>query len=232
MGALDGVGFAVCRSRRAYQRAESRETLPRVFFDRVRQGCARGFLLNASLRRSDGYATAVPGGLRQPSGRHRPGRHRVGRRRRAHNRPSCRRRALGARTHATVRSETAPRTPGAGAPRRLSAMPRAMRSSRRAVTHMQRNGRRVTIRLAGEHDVSTAPEMTQRIDEALRSGADRVCVNLDAVTFLDASVLGALVRGRSRCAAHDARFVVTCSNQRTRRVFAIAKLAALLHDHS
>ena len=99
------------------------------------------------------------------------------------------------------------------------------------MTDRQRNGRLVTIRLAGEHDVSTAPEMTQRIDAALRSGADVVCVNLDAVTFLDASVLGALVRGRSRCAAHDARFVVTCSNRRTRRVFSIAKLAALLHDH-
>jgi anti-sigma B factor antagonist len=110
-------------------------------------------------------------------------------------------------------------------------MPGALRSSSRAVTDLQRNGRRVTIHLAGEHDVSTAPEMTQRIDAALQSGANCVCVNLDAVSFLDASVLGALVRGRSRCAAHDAKFVVTCSNQRTRRVFAIAKLAALLHDH-
>jgi anti-anti-sigma factor len=89
----------------------------------------------------------------------------------------------------------------------------------------------VTIRLAGEHDVSTAPEITERIEAALQSGATCVCVNLEAVTFLDASVLGALVRGRSRCADHDARFVVTCSKQRTRRVFAIAKLAALLHDH-
>ena len=91
--------------------------------------------------------------------------------------------------------------------------------------------RHVTIRLAGEHDVSTAPEIAQRIEAALQSGATCVCVNLEAVTFLDASVLGALVRGRSRCADHDARFVVTCSKQRTRRVFAIAKLAALLHDH-
>jgi anti-anti-sigma factor len=110
-------------------------------------------------------------------------------------------------------------------------MPGALRSKGRAVTDRQRNGTRVTIRLAGEHDVSTATEVTQRIDAALQTGASCVCVNLDAVTFLDASVLGALVRGRSHCAAHDARFVVTCSNHRTRRVFAIAKLAALLHDH-
>jgi anti-anti-sigma factor len=99
------------------------------------------------------------------------------------------------------------------------------------VTDRQRNGRRVTIPLAGDHDVSTAPEIAQRIDAALQSGANCVCVDLEAVTFLDASVLGALVGGRNRCAAHDARFVVTCSKQRTRRVFAIAKLAALLHDH-
>jgi anti-anti-sigma factor len=99
------------------------------------------------------------------------------------------------------------------------------------VTDRQRNGSHMTISFAGEHDVSTAPEVTQRIHAALQTGASCVCVNLDAVTFLDASVLGALVRGRSRCAAHGARFIVTCSNQRTRRVFAIAKLAALLHDH-
>ena len=91
--------------------------------------------------------------------------------------------------------------------------------------------RHVTIRLAGEHDLSTAPEIAQRIEAALQSGATCVCVNLEAVTFLDASVLGALVRGRSRCADHDAKFVVTCSEQRTRRVFAIAKLATLLQDH-
>jgi anti-anti-sigma factor len=109
-------------------------------------------------------------------------------------------------------------------------MPGALRSEVRAVTDRQREGRRVTVRLAGEHDVSTATEVTQRIDAALQTGATCVCVDLDAVTFLDASVLGALVRGRGRCAAHNARFVVTCSNQRTRRVFAIAKLAALLQD--
>ena len=99
------------------------------------------------------------------------------------------------------------------------------------MTDRKPEGRRVTIRLAGEHDVSTAPEITERIDAALRSGASWVCVNLNAVTFLDASVLGALVRGRSSCATLDARFVVTCSNQRTRRVFAMARLAALLDDH-
>jgi anti-sigma B factor antagonist len=107
----------------------------------------------------------------------------------------------------------------------------AFRSRGRAVTDRQQNGRRVTIRLTGEHDVSTTPDMTRRIDAALQSGADCVWVDLDAVTFLDASVLGALVRGRSRCAARDTQFVVTCSNQRLRRLFAVTKLAALLHDH-
>jgi anti-anti-sigma factor len=99
------------------------------------------------------------------------------------------------------------------------------------VTDRQRDGSHVTISFAGEHDVSTAQEVTQHIHAALQTGASCVCVNLDAVTFLDASILGALLRGRSHCAAHGARFVVTCSNRRTRRVFAIAKLAALLHDH-
>jgi anti-anti-sigma factor len=99
------------------------------------------------------------------------------------------------------------------------------------VTDRLRENRRATIRLAGEHDIATAPDVSRRIDAALEAGVSCVRVDLDAVTFLDASLLGALVRGRRRCAAHDARLVVTCSNQLTRRVFAIAKLAALLHDH-
>jgi anti-anti-sigma factor len=107
---------------------------------------------------------------------------------------------------------------GARCPRRCS------------VTCPPRGGERVTIRLSGEHDLSTAPEVNERIDAALQEGANGVYVNLDAVTFLDASLLGALVRGRNHCAAHETQFVVTCSNQRTRHVFAIARLADLLHD--
>jgi anti-anti-sigma factor len=88
----------------------------------------------------------------------------------------------------------------------------------------------VTVRLSGEHDLSTAPEVTDRINSALRTGARCVGIDLDQVTFLDAGFLGALVRGRNRCVAQGAQLVVSCSNDRLRRIFSLARLAHLLHD--
>jgi anti-sigma B factor antagonist len=141
---------------------------------------------------------------------------------------SCRHRVQG--TYATSRAATAPRALGAPCcpPSQCDGVGVPVKRSR---SDRSAEERRVTIRLTGEHDVSTTPDMTRWIDAALQSGADCIWVNLDAVTFLDASVLGTLVRGRSRCVARDAQFVVTCSNQRLRRLFALTKLAALLHDH-
>jgi anti-sigma B factor antagonist len=59
----------------------------------------------------------------------------------------------------------------------------------------------VVVVVEGEHDIYTAPTLRERLDEALsREGG--VVVDLTGATFVDSSVLGALLDVRRR--AHDA----------------------------
>ncbi|HVL94236.1 MAG TPA: STAS domain-containing protein [Solirubrobacteraceae bacterium] len=48
----------------------------------------------------------------------------------------------------------------------------------------------------GEHDIYTAPALRDRLDEALGGGATGVAVDLSSATFLDSSILGALLEAR------------------------------------
>jgi hypothetical protein len=50
----------------------------------------------------------------------------------------------------------------------------------------------VVVLVEGEHDIYTAPTLRERLDEALERGGG-VVVDLTAATFVDSSVLGALL---------------------------------------
>lgn len=50
------------------------------------------------------------------------------------------------------------------------------------------------VALAGEHDLSTAPEVRRAIDAAARPGST-VILDLSATTFIDSSVIGEIVDG-------------------------------------
>jgi anti-sigma B factor antagonist len=53
----------------------------------------------------------------------------------------------------------------------------------------------VVIVVEGEHDIYTAPTLRERLDEALGRGGG-VVVDLTAATFVDSSILGALLDAR------------------------------------
>src|SRR4051812_49489060 len=58
----------------------------------------------------------------------------------------------------------------------------------------------VVVVVEGEHDIYTAPTLRERLDEALGRGGG-IVVDLTGATFVDSSVLGALLDaagGRSR----------------------------------
>jgi anti-anti-sigma factor len=50
----------------------------------------------------------------------------------------------------------------------------------------------------GELDITAVPELRDRLDEALASGARRVLVDLEAVTFIDSLPLAAMVAAKRR----------------------------------
>jgi anti-sigma B factor antagonist len=67
------------------------------------------------------------------------------------------------------------------------------------------------LAVRGEIDVSTAPELRDRLVQINQRGTTTVVVDLSEVSFLDSTALGVLVSGlkRFRSAGGDLRLVVT-----------------------
>ena len=65
----------------------------------------------------------------------------------------------------------------------------------------------VVVVVEGEHDIYTAPTLRERLDEALDRGGG-IVVDLTAATFVDSSVLGALLDARRRALEAHQGFVV------------------------
>src|SRR5437868_6574799 len=86
------------------------------------------------------------------------------------------------------------------------------------------------VELDGEHDIYTAPKLRGTLSALLES-ASGVVVDLSATTFVDSSVLGALLNARQR--AHDGgKGFVVClaagSEPAVRRVFDMTGLTDTL----
>ncbi len=65
----------------------------------------------------------------------------------------------------------------------------------------------VVVVVEGEHDIYTAPTLRERLDEALGRGGG-IVVDLTAATFVDSSVLGALLDARRRALEAGQGYVV------------------------
>ena len=70
--------------------------------------------------------------------------------------------------------------------------------------------------LQGEHDLSTAPGIRDELERVFDAGS-AVVVDLSAVTFMDSSVLNAILYGSDRAQQHEAhRFAVAFRPVRAR----------------
>ena len=79
------------------------------------------------------------------------------------------------------------------------------------------------ITVAGEVDIATAPQLRQRLAGPAASGRP-IIVDLDRVSFIDATGLGVLASAASRTAAHGASLHVVCARHQVRRLFTITGL--------
>jgi len=80
----------------------------------------------------------------------------------------------------------------------------------------------------GEADFWNRPVLQRALDGVIVPDCGRVIVDLDGVTFMDASILGLLVDARHRVAAAGGRLLVTCRIRVGRRVLEAAGLMSLL----
>jgi anti-anti-sigma factor len=82
----------------------------------------------------------------------------------------------------------------------------------------------VVIRLAGELDIASAPELEQAIDRAVASGAGLVVVDLRRLEFMDSTGISLLVRAHQSALKSSHRFAVIKGPPQVDRLLALTGL--------
>jgi anti-sigma B factor antagonist len=79
--------------------------------------------------------------------------------------------------------------------------------------------------LDGAFDLVTAPKFEQAIDDAVNSGRRNLVLDLRRVSFLDGTMLRALVRSWARLLGNDRRFALVRPNPLVWRTFVLTGLS-------
>lgn len=88
------------------------------------------------------------------------------------------------------------------------------------------DGEVATLLLSGEFDLANVGEVEAAADGAIRAGAQRICLDLHAVTFMDSSMLNLMVNLRNRLAKRSGRLTIEPSMQ-IRKLLEISGLGEL-----
>ena len=91
---------------------------------------------------------------------------------------------------------------------------------------------RYVITVSGEVDLATSPELDVAIIAAIDSGISSVAIDLTAVSFMDSSGLGVIVRGLKRCREADIDLDLVITNERVLKVFSITGLDQVIPIHA
>jgi anti-sigma B factor antagonist len=83
------------------------------------------------------------------------------------------------------------------------------------------------LRVAGEVDMLTSPDLREAITGQLSSSLRRLIIDLDGVEFLGTSGLAALVETRTQAQANSVELWLVCSNRNVLRPLQIAGLVSL-----
>jgi anti-sigma B factor antagonist len=81
----------------------------------------------------------------------------------------------------------------------------------------------VIVTIAGEIDIATAGRLRERLTALAARGLPLIA-DLDQVSFIDATGLGALVGAARRAAEHGVSLHVVCDQPQTRRLFRVTAL--------
>lgn len=85
-------------------------------------------------------------------------------------------------------------------------------------------GETVTVRVAGELDMATAPQLGEELDRIAADPPPVVVVELAGVTFLGSAGLGVLVQARRDLLQRASRLVLAKVSDGLMRVFQIVRL--------
>ena len=90
----------------------------------------------------------------------------------------------------------------------------------------------VLVTVAGEIDIATVAPLRERLI-SLAGGGVPLVADLDQVSFIDATGLGALAGAAREAAEHGSSLYVVCARPQTRRLFRVTGLdrqIPLVHD--
>jgi anti-sigma B factor antagonist len=87
---------------------------------------------------------------------------------------------------------------------------------------------RAVLRVAGEVDVYTAPQIREQIQDLAAKGTVQLVADLSQVEFIDSSGLGALIGGLRRVREDDGSLVLVIPTRRILRVFQLTGLTKAL----
>ncbi|MEE9904826.1 MAG: STAS domain-containing protein [Chlorobium sp.] len=83
------------------------------------------------------------------------------------------------------------------------------------------------VELCGTIDASTAPELQRH--QAISDPTQTIVIDLARLDFLDSSGLGAIIGAARRKEESGANMLLSCMNQKVRRVFDITGTVRLFH---
>ena len=82
----------------------------------------------------------------------------------------------------------------------------------------------LVVAVQGDLDLFTAPDLKQRLTEAIEGGTTRVVVDLEEATSIDSTTLGVLIAAVKRLRLRDGDLAVVCSDPGIARTFEITGL--------
>ena len=83
---------------------------------------------------------------------------------------------------------------------------------------------RHVVAVRGEIDLFTAPELKQKLTDAIEGGKSRIVVDLTQTTFLDSTALGVLIGAVKRLRSRDGRLTIVNVDQNIAKTFEITGL--------
>jgi anti-sigma B factor antagonist len=87
------------------------------------------------------------------------------------------------------------------------------------------------VRVSGEIDIRTAPELRDSLAGVLDAGADKVVVDLEGVEFLDSTALSVMVGAHKRLVRKGSGLVLVCTREPILRVLTVTGLSRVFTVH-
>lgn len=89
-------------------------------------------------------------------------------------------------------------------------------------------GDETILRLAGDIDIHSAPEVSEQLNRLQSGGTSAIVVDLSGVNFLDSSALGALVAAHRAQTEAGGTLKLAAPREHVRKVFRITRLAEVI----